>query len=98
MARWCIKRYTRRLAHEGTLLRGLASQASVPRFRRIHAGDQGPHCRPLDPASLSLLPGGSVGRARSGTVLEFSPAATLALTLAPNVGVGKLFLTQGDCS
>ena len=24
------------------------------RFRRIHAGDQGAHCRPLDPASLSL--------------------------------------------
>jgi hypothetical protein len=30
----------------------------VSRFHRIPAGDQRPHCRPLDPASLSLLPVG----------------------------------------
>ena len=29
----------------------------LPGFRRPPVGDQGPHCRPLDPASLSLLPG-----------------------------------------
>ncbi len=33
------------------------SPASMPRFRHIHAGDQGTHCRPWTPASLSLLPG-----------------------------------------
>jgi hypothetical protein len=40
-------------------------QGRGPPALRIHAGDsrppcldQGPHCRPLDPASLSLFAGG----------------------------------------
>jgi len=41
------------------------SRTSVSRFRRIHDGDQGPHCRPLDPASLSLFRGDSESVFRS---------------------------------
>ncbi len=35
----------------------VAETLGVPAtFRRLLAGDQGAHCRPLDPASLSLFP------------------------------------------
>jgi DNA replication protein DnaC len=48
--------------------------ASMPRFRRLHAGDQGAHCRPLDPASLSLLPGKTGADAASSTVNVCCPS------------------------
>lgn len=31
-----------------------SGSTSVSRFRRLHAGDQGAHCRPWTPASLLL--------------------------------------------
>lgn len=47
-------------------------QGRGPPALRIHAGvsrppclDQGPHCRPLDPASLSLFAGGITGWTRN---------------------------------
>ena len=76
---------------------GMASPASVPGFRRLHAGDQGAHCRPLDPASLSLFRGGRRGIPSSPTALA-SASGTLVSNTGPHRGgPAQRVFAQGEC-